>query len=182
MKFSRVLIAATMLAATSSVLSAQTIEGTRSGIQRTNLVSANPIGLIFEWYNGEYEHAMSSTVSLAVAGSSFGDIETSDDTRYSVLDGIVRYYPSGRALRGFSIGGSVGFVDFSDDFDDDECIGCSDESGTGATIGVRGDYVWILGRDQHFAVAAGIGAKRVLGSDIGLEGLPIARLSIGYAW
>ena len=180
MKFSRVLVTAAMLAATSSVVSAQTIEGSRSGIQRTNLVSANPIGLIFEWYNGEFEHAMNSTVSLAIAGSSFGDIETSDDTRYSVLDGIIRYYPSGRALRGFSIGASVGFVDFSDDFDED-CIGC-DESGTGATIGVRGDYVWILGRDQHFAVAAGIGAKRVLGDDIGLEGLPIARLSIGYAW
>ena len=119
--------------------------------------------------------------TFAIAGSSFGDIETDDDTRYSVLDGIVRYYPSGRALRGFSIGASLGFVDFSDDFDDD-CFGCDDESGTGATIGVRGDYVWILGRDQHFAVAAGIGAKRVLGDDIGIEGLPIARLSIGYAW
>jgi hypothetical protein len=181
MKFSRAFFTAAALLVTASAAPAQTIESTRAGIQRVNLVSANPIGLIFEWYNGEYERAMNSTVSLAIAGSSFGDIETDDETRYSVLDGIVRYYPSGRALRGFSIGASLGFVDFSDDFDDD-CIGCDDESGTGATIGVRGDYVWILGRDQHFAVAAGIGAKRVLGDDIGLEGLPIARLSIGYAW
>jgi hypothetical protein len=180
MKFSRAFFTAAALLVTASAASAQTIESTRSGIQRVNLVSANPIGLIFEWYNGEYERAMSSTVSLAIAASSFGDIETDDDTRYSVLDGIVRYYPSGRALRGFSVGASLGFVDFNDDFDDD-CIGC-EESGTGATIGVRGDYVWILGRDQHFAVAAGIGAKRVLGDNIGVEGLPIARLSIGYAW
>jgi hypothetical protein len=180
MKFPRLLAAAAAIAITSSIASAQRVEGTKVGMPRLNLVSANPIGLLFEWYNGEYEHALSSTASIAIAGSSF-DFGDGAKDRYTVIDGIVRYYPSGRALNGFSVGMSAGFVDRDHDRD---CIefGCSDDSGTAATIGVRGDYVWILGRDQHFAVATGIGAKRVIGNDIGTEGIPIGRLSIGYAW
>jgi len=183
MKVPRSLLSvAVALSATSTAVPAQTVEGEKVGISRLNLVSANPIGLLFEWYNGELEHAMTTTTSIAIAGSSFStDFDNSDDERYSVVDAIGRYYPSGRALRGFSIGLSVGFVDFRDDR---SCVefGCPDDSGTAGTIGVRGDYVWILGRDQHFSVATGIGAKRVLGNDIGTEGLPIGRLSIGYAW
>lgn len=148
---------------------------------RVNLISANPIGLLFEWYNGELEHAFAPTVSGAVAASSFGDFfeDASSDARYSVLDAIGRYYPSARAIRGFSIGLSAGVVDFRDDNQD--CFECEDESGTFGTVGIRGDYVWILGRDQRFAVATGIGAKRVFG-DGGPGGLPIGRLSIGYAF
>ena len=181
MKISRLLLAAAAIAVASTVASAQRVEGTQVGLPRVNLVSANPIGLLFEWYNGEYEHALNSTTSLAIAGSSF-DFDDDGDERYTVLDGIARYYPSGRALHGFSVGLSVGFVDFNDDNSSCSEFGCSDDSGTAATLGVRGDYVWILGRDQHFSVATGIGAKRVIGNDIGTEGLPIGRLSIGYAW
>ena len=180
MKISRLFTVAAAIAVTSTPASAQRVEGTKVGLPRLNLVSANPIGLLFEWYNGEYEHALNSTTSLAIAGSSFS-FDDDDNERYTVIDGIARYYPSARALHGFSVGLSVGFVDFDDD---QSCVefGCTDDSGTAATIGVRGDYVWILGRDQHFSVATGIGAKRVLGNDIGTEGLPIGRLSIGYAW
>lgn len=180
MKISRLFAVAAAIAVTSTAASAQRVEGSQVGMPRLNLVSANPIGLLFEWYNGELEHAFSSTTSLAIAASSF-DFDDNGSDRYTVVDGIARYYPSGRALRGFSVGLSVGFVDRNNDSD---CVafGCNDESGSAATIGVRGDYVWILGRDQHFSVATGIGAKRIFGNDIGTEGLPIGRLSIGYAW
>jgi hypothetical protein len=179
-RFRLPLLAATAFIAIASSASAQSVDNARAGMPRVNLVSANPIGLLFEWYNGEFEHAMSSTASLALAASSFSDLEDFNDSRYSVVDAIGRYYPGGRALRGFSIGVSAGFVDFNEDTGD--CLGCVDETGTAGAIGVRGDYVWILGRDQRFAVAAGIGAKRLLGNDVGPEGLPIGRLSIGYAW
>jgi hypothetical protein len=173
MKVSRLLTAA-VFAASATVASAQTVEGSKVGMPRVNLVSANPIGLLFEWYNGEYEHAVSSTASLAAAASRF----EFDGPTYTSIDGIARYYPAGRALRGFSIGVSVGFVDVNPDCGDF----CSDEDGTSATIGIRGDYVWIIGRDQHFTVATGIGAKRLINDNLGTEGLPIGRLSIGYAW
>ncbi len=148
----------------------------RSGLARVNLISANPVGLLFEWYNGEFEHAIMPTVSLAVAASSYDF-----DERFSSVDGIVRYYPSAKALRGFSVGLSAGYLDV-DDNDDEDCLFCQDNSGSSATVGIRADYVWILGRDQHFSAEAGIGAKRLLTNDFGIEGVPIGRLSIGWAW
>ena len=174
----RSVVATLAFIAVASPAFAQATTDAHTGLGRMNLVSANPIGLLFEWYNAEYEHALKSTVSLAVAASSY-DI---DNTRYASVDGIARYYPSARALKGFSIGASVGFIDLNDHYDYGNCIGCNDDSGTSPTIGIRGDYVWILGRDQRFAVGAGIGAKRLLNSDLGTEGVPIGRLSIGYAW
>jgi hypothetical protein len=174
----RFVVATLAFVAVASPAFAQSTTETRAGLARTNLVSANPIGLLFEWYNGEFEHAVTPTVSLGIAGSSY-DI---DNTRYASVDGIARYYPAARALRGFSIGASVGFIDLNDHQNYDNCIGCTPDSGTSATIGVRGDYVWIIGKEQRFAVAAGIGAKRLLNDNLGTEGVPIGRLSIGYAW
>ncbi|MBA2707714.1 MAG: hypothetical protein H0U59_07925 [Gemmatimonadaceae bacterium] len=159
-----------------SPLAAQQSDSDRRGVPRTNLVSTNPIGLIFEWFNGEFEHAVNPTVSLALAGTRFDF----DDANYTAVDGIARYYPTARAIRAFSFGGSVGYVNVTED-----CPGCESFEESAFTIGVRGDYVWILGRDQRFAVAAGIGAKRLFYSDDtnnGSEGLPIGRLSIGWAW
>jgi hypothetical protein len=172
-KLSSIICAAFALLAVSRTAAAQSVEATRAGIARVNLISSNPIGLLFEWYNGEFEHALSPTVSLAVAGTSFDF----DDARYNSIDGIIRYYPSARAVRGFSVGVSVGYVGVHED----SCDGCSDDDYTSATVGVRGDYVWILGRDQRFSVATGIGAKRIL-RDSDVDGLPIGRLSLGYAW
>lgn len=173
-------LGALIFLASTQVAPAQSVQETRAGVApRVNLISTNPIGLIFEWYNGELEHAVSPTASVAVAASHFNF----DEFIYTAIDGIARYYPSARALRGFSFGGSIGYVHFADDTDD--CVGCVDTSGDALTIGVRGDYVWILGRDQRFTVATGIGARRLFyqnDSNDEPTALPIARLSIGYAW
>ena len=174
MKRFRLVVTALALVAIASPSFAQSVDGTRTGIVRPNLISANPIGLLFLWFNAEFEHAVAPTVSLAVAASSY-DFE---DARYGSVDGIVRYYPAAKAVRGFSIGGSIGFIDINED----TCDGCTDDSGSSATVGVRADYVWIIGRDQHFSAAAGVGAKRLLSNDLGTEGVPIGRLSIGWAW
>lgn len=146
----------------------------QSDAARPNLVSTNPIAAIFEFYNAELEHSLAPTASIAIAGSHFG----LGDSDYNNVDAIIRYYPSAQAIRGFAFGGSVGYSRVSE-----ACSGCSSTSGF--AIGVRGDYVWILGQDQRFTVAAGIGAKRLFYSsdgDRGSTALPIGRLSVGYAW
>lgn len=160
-----------------SSASAQWADADRAGL-RTNLISSNPIGLLFEWYQGEFEHAISPTISLAIAGAAFS---LADDDISSV-DGIVRYYPGARALRGFSLGGTVGFSGV-DELVCDNISSCRTDNYSAFTIGIRGDYIWILGKEQHLAVAAGIGAKRLLSDRTdGIQGLPVARLSLGYAW
>ncbi len=158
----------------------QSAQSSRTGLARTNLISANPIGLLFQWYNGEIEHAVTSTVSVAASGSSY---DFANDTKYTSLDAIARFYPGARAVKGFSVGASVGYIHLKDQYTYAyDCIGCSRNNGSTGTVGVRADYVWILGRDQRFSAAMGIGAKRLLSDEFGTEGLPIGRLSIGYAW
>jgi hypothetical protein len=169
------LIAALLISATASGVVAQSADSARAGMRRMNLISTNPIGIIFEWYNAEFEHAIASTASIAVAGSHFDF----DNFTYNQVDGIVRYYPSAEALKGFSFGGSAGYLSAKDS----DCIDCVDL--TAFTLGVRGDYVWIMGRDQHFSVATGFGAKRVFYKESGTSAstaLPIARLSVGWAF
>ncbi|MBA3340295.1 MAG: DUF3575 domain-containing protein [Gemmatimonadaceae bacterium] len=171
-----VLLGILITLAASSPVMAQSAGSDQAGMPRVNLISTNPIGIIFEWFNAEVEHAVSPTLSLAVAASRFEFDET-----ITVVDGIARYYPTARAIRGFSFGGSVGYAGVTND-----CSLCeNNDDDTAFTVGVRGDYVWILGRDQRFAVAGGIGAKRLFYSKdntFGPEGLPIGRLSVGYAW
>ncbi len=174
MKHLRAILAVLAFVAAASPAMAQSSSASHSGIDRPNLISANPIGLLFQWYNAEFEHAIAPVASLAIAASSY-DL---DNATYASVDGIVRYYPTAGALRGFSVGASVGFIDINED----TCNGCTDDSGSSATVGVRADYVWILGRDQHLTAAAGVGAKRLLSNDLGTEGVPIGRLSIGWAW
>ncbi len=171
------LVAATAFITLASSASAQSIDSDRAGL-RSNLISSNPFGLLFEWYQGEYERALSPAFSVAVAFAAFNLAD--DDV--SSIDGIVRYYPSGRAVRGFSIGGSVGYAGVEEEVCDNFDCGNTIEY-SAFTVGIRGDYVWLLGREQHLAVAAGLGAKRLISDNIdGIEGLPVARLSLGYAW
>ena len=159
---------------------AQSNEASRGGLARANLISANPIGLLFQWYNGEIEHAVTSTVSIAASGSSY---DFTNDTNYTSLYAIARYYPGAHAVKGFSVGASLGYIYLKDQQSYTyDCTGCSQNSGSTGTVGVRADYVWILGRDQRFSAAMGIGAKRLFSNDFGTEGVPIGRLSIGYAW
>ena len=117
--------------------------------------------------------ASAPSASFAVAGTRFDF----DNSNYTAIDGIVRYYPGARAIRGFSVGASAGFISIKDD-----CFLCDNENESAFTVGIRGDYVWLLGRDQRFAAAAGIGAKRLIGNNYGNDGLPIGRLSIGWAF
>jgi len=171
------LVAATAFITLASSASAQSIDSDRAGL-RSNLISSNPFGLLFEWYQGEYERAVSPSFSVAVAFAAFNLAD--DDV--SSIDGIVRYYPSERAVRGLSLGASVGYAGVEEEICD--FSGCNETDTYSAfTVGIRGDYVWLLGRGQHLAVAAGLGAKRLLSDRIdGIEGLPVARLSLGYAW
>lgn len=150
---------------------------------RVNIVSTNPVGILFEFYNGEIEHALLNTASVAVAGSHV----TYDRNAYTTGDLILRYYPSARAVRGFAFGVSVGFARATtDEYCGYQCVDARTQTHDNAfTVGVRGDYIWILGSDQRFSVATGVGAKRLFyssGDHSGSEGLPIGRLSIGYAW
>lgn len=146
----------------------------------TQVLSINPITAVFGLFSADYERKVGTATSVGVGGSYY----SSSGFTYLSVEAKPRYYASGTALRGFSVAGIAGVTRVSGS--DDDCIGsCTDESATAAALGVNLDYQWLLGQQQKFAVALGLGAKRLFGVDdiSGVSAtLPTARVAIGIAF
>ena len=141
---------------------------------KTQVLSINPLMLVFAGLSGEYERRTGEASTIAVGVSAWGD----DGFDYASGELKFRFYPSGEALRGFSVAGTGGYAHVSeDDF--------WNESGDAITAGVELNYQWLLGHTRSFAMTTGIGAKRffyVSGGDHASVGVPTLRFSIGYAF
>lgn len=149
---------------------------------RENLLSVNPLGVVFEYFSAEFEHSTTRATSLAVSGSYMSPF----DITYTSFDVIGRYYPAEQGLRGFAIGPTVGYTQVKDKNTFACWDVCTPATTTHATtVGVQIDYSWILGPSQHFGIELGLGAKRLFysgSSGGGSEALPTGRVSVGYSF
>jgi hypothetical protein len=179
-RLSFVLVAAVLLATT---LRAQTVD---LPIQN-NVLSINPFGFLFQWYNIEYERAFSSTASwsLGAGNISIGDEDDDEEVDYTSADVRLRYYPSAEAPTKFSAGISFGYSHVNEDDRRGETP--IEREFDALSVGLDLGYSWLLGRTRQFFIGTGIGAKRLFpigGNDDEEEtyGYPTFRLSIGYAF
>lgn len=166
---------------------------------RTVAVSLNPFALFAEYVAGDVEARVAPAWTIG-AGGTFNGIDDYND--YRALEAKVRYYPSEKALEGFSVAGTVGFAtardnDCGDGFSN-RCTVTLDGSGrpflspsgrrvTRPTIGTELSYQWLLGPRSRFVTVVGLGAKRYLGDEgsfdpINVPLLPTARVNIGFAF
>jgi hypothetical protein len=137
------------------------------GHATTQVISANPFGIMLEFFNAEYEHKAGTSFTLGVGGS----IWTSDHDTYRNLDGFWRFYPDATtsAFEGWSFGLKAGVTSLN--------------SKTYLGAGFDVDRSWLLGREHNFYVGLGFGLKRLMGHDEGLKIIPTIRLvNIGYAF
>lgn len=136
------------------------------------VISTNPFGVVFEWFNLEYERRLSDTFSLGFAGS-YVPLDSGDD-HYISGNALVRYYPQGRALSGFYFGGRTGVYDV------DGGGGSEVFFGAGFEIG----YTWLLGESRNFQLSLGAGASRLFGGTLdGSAAIPTIRLlNVGLAF
>lgn len=136
---------------------------------RHQVISANPFGLLLEFFNAEYERKVSTSATAGVGGSFL----TNSDDEYVNADFFYRYYPSGKPLEGWAFGVKAGVTKVSN-------------SGTFFGFGFDANWSWLLGANDNFYVGAGFGLKRLFGasdSDFGLELIPTIRIiNIGYAF
>ena len=147
---------------------------------RAQVLSVQPLGIPALFFSGEYERAVSPNVTLGVGGTYFSPSEIT----YVSGDVKARFYP-GVALKGFAIGLTAGYTNVSESFDED-CVDCTEDSVSGATLGVQLDYQWLLGRQGKYAVALGAGMKRFLGTSENIDDFsasyPTVRASFGIAY
>lgn len=163
----------------STVVGAQSASPDTAQGSLRNLILIDPVLIPFNIYNGEYEHVLSRSATLGLAGTYYGD----NGVDYYTAEVKGRYYPQEHAPDGFSLAGSVGITRVSGDVFD-YSNGYRRTVSTYPTVGVELDYNWLLGPTRRFAIGTGIGAKRLLGShDNGTSGgLPTARVAVGVAF
>jgi hypothetical protein len=177
-------VALTALIALPSLAGAQPLgpavphQTSRAGVAQQ--ISANPVGLLLDLFNIDYERRITDSVSWGIGGStstvevfdsydqSFNEITR--DERYLNGDVYVRFYPSGTALNGLAFGVKVGLTQVPDQ---------------GSYFGYGFDFnkSQILG--QHFYFGYGAGLKRLVGVDQGnfdLEYIPTFRLNVGIGF
>lgn len=149
---------------------AQTSIAPPMGVQQQ--VSANPFALMYQWFNAEYEHR---AIGSSTWGASASFFSLGGDADYRNAAAFFRYYPQGRALHGFYIGGRAGAHRVSVDR----------ESGAFMGLGFELGYNWLLGRNQNFMIGTGAGATRLFGGALNGASLtiPTVRLvNIGVAF
>jgi len=125
-------------------------------------VSTNPFGLMFEWFNAEYERTLTARTTWGVSASYLG----LDGFDYANGNVVFRFYPQGSALQGFFVGSRTGVFRVSAD----------DEAATLFGAGFEVGYNWLLGSDRNFDVSIGVGATRLFGG--ALAGAPVVIPSI----
>ena len=151
-------------------------QASHSGVAQQ--ISANPVGLLIDLFNIDYERRATDSVSIGVGGStSTTEVyeydafyhETSHRERYLNGDVYVRFYPAGTALNGLSFGVKVGLTQVPDQ---------------GAFFG----YGFDLNKSQilgdHFYFGYGFGLKRLVGADenVDLKYIPTLRLNVGFGF
>jgi len=174
MRFKKTSVAA-LLCLIPGIMSAQERAG------KAAVISIQPINAMLTVYAGEAELAMSRSTTIGIGGTYWSPDVIDGDFNYLSGDLKVRYYPEGRALQGFSFGGSVGVTHLS--ATDNSSAG----SASGPSIGVMLDYNWLLGAEKAFYVGLGLGAKTLFISDKSVADeatlhYPTMRLSVGWAF
>jgi hypothetical protein len=168
--------AVAILLATTSAPSVATAQGAPVG-RPANAFTLNPLGLPFEVFAAEFERRLSDMTTLGLSGSYFGP---GDDFSISSLDAKLRLYPNEEALRGFSVGVSLGV------WHGDEDIFSNSSSTTRPAVGAFIDYNWLMGKTKRILVGTGIGGKRVFGNGDDFDDLPFAyptaRFQIGVLY
>lgn len=133
----------------------------------TQVISANPFGIMLEIFNAEYEHTAGESFTVGAGGSIF----TSNGDTYRSLDAFWRFYPeeSFSPFQGWAFGIKAGVTSL--------------DQMTYLGAGFDVNRSWLLGKNDNFYVSVGLGLKRLIGHDAGLKFIPTIRLvNIGFAF
>ncbi len=151
----------------------------REEFQPRNVISANPFGILLNFFNAEYERVISPTTTIGFGGSTI-KAETTDWTdwdeeplethKYVNFDVFWRFYPGSNRTRtynapvGWAFGAKMGIT--------------AVDGGTYFGYGFDLNRSFVLGPDDNFYVGLGFGLKRLLGAPQDEAGEPTLGVSL----
>ena len=161
---------AVIVASLLAVPSSGAAQDTDTAQRYYNVVSANPFGILLEFFNAEYERVITESTTIGLGGSWL----SRDDDDYRNADLFWRFYMQDNPLEGWAFGAKIGLTNIPDD-------------GTFFGIGFDLNRSWLMGRNDNFYIGAGFGLKRLLGTgedpDFDLRFIPTIRVvNIGVAF
>jgi hypothetical protein len=126
-------------------------DGTKTPVPHQQTISANPFGLMVEWFNVEYERKVTGSLSLGGSASTtgWGDVDLTNGNAF------LRYYPQGAALTGFFLGARTGVAR----------VAVDDASASGVAAGFELGYSWLFGSRRNVGVSIGAGIDRLFFGD-----------------
>jgi hypothetical protein len=125
-------------------------------------VSASPFLVMYKYFNVEFEHRATQSSTWGVSTS----YVPGDNVNYRNAGGFWRFYPGGRALQGFYLGGRIQVHHGTS----------AHESATMGGIGFEMGKNWILGR--RTLVGLGAGVTRLFGGSLAGESLTLPTFRI----
>lgn len=102
-RFLRFLALFALVVSVGGAAAAQAQPADQAPVGPTQMVSANPFTLMFQWFNADYERQLTPNTTWGASGSFF----SIGDFGYKNANATVRYYPRA-ALSGFYVGGRSG--------------------------------------------------------------------------
>ncbi len=150
-----------------------TISETEDITTRNHMIVINPLKFLL-FYNLSYFNMVSESIAIG------GGLQTPTISGVSGIgfNAELRYYPTGKMLRGFYIAPNIAYNNLK----------FEDESISPFSIGILLGWQWFLG--DEFALGLGIGIDYYTGNVKGHNGniesydgkVPSLRFDIGYAW
>jgi hypothetical protein len=150
-----------------------TISETEDITPRNHMIIINPLKF-FLFYNLSYFNRISDNIAIG------GGLQTPTLAGVSGfgINAEMRYYPTGKMLRGFYIAPNISYNDLT----------FEDESVSPFSIGLLVGWQWFIG--DEFAIGLGIGIDYYTGKKSDNSGkienysgkVPALRFDIGYAW
>ena len=123
----------------------------------TQQVSASPFLIAYKYFNVEYEHRATQASTWGISTS----FAPGHDADYRNVGAFWHYYPGGRALNGFYLGGRLQVHHGS----------TATASATLGGVGFELGHNWIIGR--RTLVGLGVGVTRLFGGPLAGDSLTL---------
>ena len=153
---------------------------TKPPVPHHQVISTDPFGLLFNWFNADYERKVTPATTLGVSAAHFAALDTSNAAL------TVRWYPQQAALDGFYIGARAGayrFETYEYEYTAPPARPADPNLRTYPTyhkrqhvlpgVGIDMGYNWLLGPKQNVSVGLGFGMARLLGRGDRVEIFPV---------